>query len=270
MNAPLPITLLLLGAAAWLPAQTTVYRNEPGSLLHLVGDAEGAGPGLPNEITVVLPPPGEEPSAAEDQPADISSDDEAASEDPAPEAPESGDEDIPTEGDAGTSAEVVIPADDEPEAPKPGISVRVERLNSGSAEIDPAQVKLLAPFPAKLLARPPAGWRIESSENAPPINREVELSPGKRITLNVRPHLLVAEADGSNVFQIPEPGYDAALGYRQNATAAAILSTSIRQLDEDSRQLGNVIEQLQQLLVSLPQPINTPEPEQTSKPSRKR
>jgi hypothetical protein len=272
MNARLAITLLSLGATPWIVAQ-----NPPmdGSLMNLIGEIQVAAPGKPNEVTVVLPPPDETPPAASEEP----SAEKPPSEDTSTEAPDAEKNDAhPVEEVEGTEettkpeekTEAKSPAEAATEEPKPGLSVRVERLQAGSAEIDPAQVKLLAPFPAKLLARPPEGWLIESSESAPPFTREVELSPGKRITLNVRPHLLVADADGSNVFQIAEPGFDASLGYRQNATVAAILSTSIRQLDDDSRQLGEVIDQLQQLLVSLPQTATAPEPAPEPKPETKR
>ena len=60
------------------------------------------------------------------------------------------------------------------------------------------------------------------------------------------------------VFSIPEPGYSAPLGYHQNATVGAILATSIRQLDKDAGELGDAIDQLQQLLVSLPKTEETP------------
>jgi hypothetical protein len=147
--------------------------------------------------------------------------------------------------------------------------VRVEKLQTGTGNIDPSQVKLLAPFPAKPLAQAPAGWRLEASENAPPITREVELSPGNKITLTVRPHLLVPDVNGTSVFNVPEPGFDASLGYRQNATVGAILAHSVRQLEDDSKELGAAIDQLQQLLVSLPKPEPQPEPQPEPKPELK-
>jgi hypothetical protein len=133
-------------------------------------------------------------------------------------------------------------------------------------------VKLLAPFPAKPLAQAPAGWRLDASDSAPPFTREVEISPGSKITLTIRPHLLIPDADGAEVFTISEPGYENALGYQQTATVGAILSNSIRQLDEESKQLGTAIDNLQQLLVSLPKPAPQPEPQPESKPviNRKR
>ena len=142
------------------------------------------------------------------------------------------------------------------EAPKPenGLTVRVEKLHTGQGAVDPSKVKLLAPFPAKPLAPAPHGWHLDASDSAPPFTREVELSPGSKITLSIRPHVLIPDADGANVFTISEPGYDTSLGYQQTSTVGAILSNSIRQLDEDSKQLGTAIENLQQLLVSLPKP----------------
>jgi hypothetical protein len=158
-----------------------------------------------------------------------------------------------------------------PGDPAPGLAVRVEKLQSGNQAIDPAQVRVLAPFPAKLLAQTPAGWRIETAQSAPHFTREVELAPGKHISLTVRPHVLVPDADGSTVFSIPEPGYSAPLGYHQDATVGAILSTSIRQLDKDARELGDAIDQLQQLLVSLPkaeEPPAAPETQPVNKRQR--
>ena len=96
----------------------------------------------------------------------------------------------------------------------------------------------------------------------------MEISPGNKITLTVRPHLLVPVADGAASFSVSEPGFEAPLGYSQTATVSAILADSIRQLDEDSKQLGTAIDQLQQILVSLPAP--EPEPDPKSETKRKR
>lgn len=267
MNTRLAIIFLSLGFAPCLTAQKTVRPAPSGTIIDLVEEFQSTRSGSPNEVTVVLPPPDETPFAAEAPASGEDAPDPVPADDSKDEAP-AGDEAEKPQAAAAEETPVV----DSPKEPEPGLSVRVERLQTGAAEIDPAKVKLLAPFPAKLLARAPEGWRVESSGNAPPVTREVELAPGKRITLNVRPHLLVAEADGSNVFLVEEPGFDAALGYRQKATVAAILSTSIRQLEDDSIQLGAAIDKLQQLLVSLPQPpdVPDPEPEAEPKPKRKR
>ena len=167
------------------------------------------------------------------------------------------------------------PAKPQPEVPgtpappdRRGLAVHVEKLRIGTGDIDPSQVKLLAPFPAKPLAQAPAGWCFKSAENAPPFTREVELSPGNPITLTIRPHLLVPDVDGASVFKVPEPGFDALLGFHQIATVSAILSHSIHQLENDSKELGITIDKLQQILVSLPkpEPLTEPQSEPRSKP----
>jgi hypothetical protein len=227
----------------------------------------------PNEVLVVLEPPAPEKPAA------------------APQAPESKPEPEPVRvtGSVPPQAEVIPPPviaapsadleDPAPESqPKPPseLVVRVEKLQVGNGKIDPTQVILKTPYPAKPLSTTPAGWRLDTSENAPPFTREVEISPGSKITLTISPHLMVPDADGADVFSISEPGYDKALGYQQNATVGAILSNSVRQLDEDSGKLGTAIERLQQLLVSLPKPelpaapAPAPAPAPTPAPPRKK
>ncbi|MGL5016601.1 MAG: hypothetical protein ACRDBP_00585 [Luteolibacter sp.] len=174
-----------------------------------------------------------------------------------------------TASDAPTStAEPVVdeqetlPTVEEP-PPKPAddLTVRVEKMHAGNNRIDPSEVKLLAPYPAKPLAQAPAGWQLDGTNDAPPFVREVELSPGSKITLTIRPHVLIPDADGENAFNVAEPGFDASLGYQQTSTVGSILANSVRQLDEDAKQLGNAIENLQQLLVSLPNPAVAPPPE---------
>lgn len=159
------------------------------------------------------------------------------------------------------------PADQPARPPRQGLAVHVEKLQIGTGVIDPSQVKLLAPFPAKPLGPAPAGWSFQASPAAPPITREVELSPGNKITLSVHPHLLVPDTDGVATFCVPEPGFDATLGYRQTATVGAILAHSIRQLDDDAKNLGTTIDQLQQLLVSLPKPPTVTEPPPAAQPA---
>lgn len=216
-----------------------------------------------NEVTVVLDAEGESvapvPAAEEAKP-------EAVPEEIKPpvlvtgKPPEAEEQAAPAPAPVAEPAKAIV-ATEEPPRAKDGLSVSVEKLQTGTGSIDPTQVKLLAPFPAKPLAAAPAGWHLDASDSAPPFTREVEISPGTKVTLTIRPHLLVPDADGANVFAIPEPGYDNALGYQQTATVGAILSNSIRQLDEDSKRLGNAIDNLQQLLVSLPKPAEEPQPE---------
>ncbi|MGD7653488.1 MAG: hypothetical protein ACQCXQ_09765 [Verrucomicrobiales bacterium] len=166
-----------------------------------------------------------------------------------------------TSADSAEPTLVKIKSPSLPDTPKQkkGLAVRVEKLHDNGQDFDASSVKLRAPFPAKPLAQPPAGWRIETSANTPPFTREIELEPGKSITLSVRPHLLVPEADGIRSFAIGEPGFEPSLGYQQATTVSAIISRSVRQLEDDSRDLGVAIDTLQQILVALPQPESVPQ-----------
>ena len=154
---------------------------------------------------------------------------------------------VPVDPDA---AQELPPA--EPEAK--GLRVRVEQLAPGKGKLKPESVRLLAPFPAKALDEAPPGWLLQTSDTAPAFKRQVELTPGKAITLTIKPHVLVPDADHSRILAVPEPGFEASLGYGQSDTVAAVLSDSIRKLNEDSQRIGDAIDQLQQLIVSLPKP----------------
>ncbi len=239
MKTRFPITTIILLGCLVAVAQNVAEEPQADPVLDAIQKFQNRDPEKPNEVFVVLDPVQEEPEP-----------------DKSPAA-----------------AAHATPPDQEPTEPaKPEneLTVRVESLHTGKGVIDPAQVKLLAPFAAKPLAQPPAGWRLDASDSAPPFTREVEISPGSKITLTIRPHLLIPDADGAEIFTISEPGYDNILGYQQTATVGAILSNSIRQLDEESKQLGTAIDNLQQLLVSLPKPAPQPEPEAKPAINRKR
>jgi hypothetical protein len=276
MNARLSIAAIALLAAPWSAAQKVAQEPQEDPVQAAIREFNSRDSKAPNEVSVVLPPE-PEPLAASPEP-------EAVKPEPVPETPPKAP--VLVTGTAPAGIELVeetskpappvaeLPAivPEEP-APKPrqGLAVRVEKLKNGTGNIDPSQVKLLAPFPAKPLAQAPGGWHLEASESAPPLTRDVELAPGKNITLTIRPHLLVPDTDGAGAFTVEEPGFDPALGYRQNATVGAVLSQSIQQLDDDSKQLGNVIDNLQQLLVSLPKPEATAAPQPpAAAPMRKR
>jgi hypothetical protein len=146
-----------------------------------------------------------------------------------------------------------------PKTPEPeGVTVQVEPGKGGTGKVDAASVKLLAPFPAKPLSQPPSGWRLEHPEDAPAITKEVPLANGTRISLSIRPHLLVPDADGENVIAVQEPGYDPTLGYAQAGTISAVLANSVEHMEDDSRKLGDALDRLGQLLSSLPTPQPPP------------
>ena len=96
----------------------------------------------PNEVTVVLEPVGEPPVAVPVEPPEpvVVTGKPPEKTDLAPEPP---------------PPEVIATAPGE-ESPTPteGLAVSVEKLHTGEGAIDPAQVKLFAPFPAKPLERP--------------------------------------------------------------------------------------------------------------------
>lgn len=213
--------------------------SEPGedALFEILRDTTGGKPR--REVTVVLEEEGK-PVAPAQKP------ETAKAEKPSPQKPAE---------PAGLVA--VTPITEKKDSQK-GVAVRVETLQTSETPIDPKQVKLLAPFPAKPLSDPPAGWTLDASGNAPAFVKEVELSPGVSISLSIKPHVLTTAANGSSLFSVGEPGFDPALGYQQTRTLGSILSTSIEQLDESSKRMGEAIDHLQQLLVSLPAPAAEP------------
>lgn len=258
-SLPMFAALSLL-ATPWLAAQNVSPEPPEDPVQKAIQEFNEKSAGKSNEVTVDL---------TTDSPGAGDSEKAAA---PAPAAPVAEEKPVLVTGTPPEGSELVKDSSEAPvadaspnmEEPAPpaqkGMAVRVEKVQSGTGTLDPSKVKLLAPFPAKPIAPAPAGWRLEDSENAPPFTRDVELSPGKKITLKVKPHILVPESDGVNAFTVMEPGFDPALGYGQESTVGAVLSRSIRQLDEDSKQLGTVVDHLQQLLVSLPKPEEKPAP----------
>ena len=235
--------ILAIHASGSLPAMAQTVREDPtpDTVLDAIEKFSQSDQKLAKDVQVVL-----DPAEAAGPPAPII---EKPAEAAAPE---------PSDGDALAQAAETAAAKHQE-----GLSVRVESLQTGQTKIDPKQIKLLAPFPAKPLSQPPSGWHLEASESAPPFIREVEVAPGSKVTLSIRPHFLVPDANGSSIFTISEPGYKSALGYQQTDTVGAVLAHSLNQLEEDSLDLGNAIESLEQLLISLPKteiapPVNRP------------
>ncbi len=160
------------------------------------------------------------------------------------------------EDDAPLAEEEAIEeaVEEEPAAPPEpdGVTINVESGRDGSAKVDAASVKLLAPFAAKPLFQAPAGWRIEHPDDVPPFVEKVQLANGTTISLSIRPHLLVPDADGQDVLAVTEPGYVPELRYSQDGTMSAILSDSVERMEEDSLKMTEAIQRLEQLLGSLP------------------
>lgn len=266
MNTRLFITALTLLSASLAGAQNVSEAPKPDPVLDAIQELSGRDQETQNDSTISVEKDAEPSVQAEAQPH--------SSEPPAPvlvtgTPPPAIETEITKQ--SVPQETVVSPADEEISKPESGLSVRIEKLHSGNEAIDPSQIKLRAPYPAKPLAQAPSGWRLDSSDSAPSFTREVELSPGSKIMLSIRPHLLVPDSDGTHSFTIVEPGYENSLGYEQTSTVGAILANSIRQLDDDAKQLSTAVDSLQQLLISLPkpppQPAPEPEPAQIAKPA---
>lgn len=245
------VTAFSLLAPVWASAQNMSPEPPDDPVQKAIQEFNEKGSSKPNEVTVDLT----KDESSSETPAKAQEEAAAPEEKPVlvTGKPPEGSELI-KESPPETNPAEAPKADTPAPEPQKGLAVRVEKVQSGTGTVDPKEIKLFAPFPAKPISAAPAGWRLNDSENAPPFTREVELAPGRKFTFTVKPHVLVPDSDGVNAFNVMEPGYNPALGYSQEATVGAVLSRSIRQLDEDSKQLGAVVDHLQQLLVSLPKP----------------
>lgn len=154
----------------------------------------------------------------------------------------------------GTPPDNVVTIDDTTDKIKAdpgGIKVDVEG-GSSAPTFDAKEIKLVAPFPARPLAREPRGWRLVHPDTVPVIAQPVELPNGTRLRLAIRPHVLVPNADGNMVFSLSEPGYDPAKGYAQTDTVGSVLAESIYEMDDNSSRLSAATQRLTELLDSLP------------------
>lgn len=276
---PFYILSLAFGLISWAHAQDAPPDAE--QIQKAIDEFNRSRKAKQNEVTVVLPPPGEpaatpaeteetapralavegeEPENADKKkkpvlvsgkPPEKKEEEEKT---PEPEEPVS-EEPKPEEKQP---EEIIVPETPEPSA------VRVESIRSGTGAIDPKNIEIKSNFPTKALIQPPSGWKLESSEQAPAFTRQVEIKPGTFISLQITPHVLSPESDGANIFSVTEPGYDHQKGYQQDQTVANILESSISQLETDSMKMGSALSELHRLLASLPKPetpvSNTPPP----------
>lgn len=178
------------------------------------------------------------------------------------------------EGDSPESGEEAAeeaPEEEPPAPPEPeGVTVNVEPGKDGSTKVDAAAVKLLAPFAAKPLFQAPAGWRLEHPDDVPAFVEKVPLANGTTISLSIRPHVLVPDANGEDVLAVTEPGYDPALRYAQTGTMSAVLSASVERMEEDSVKMSEALERLGQLLGSLPAAPEAPPAKEPSPVKKQR
>lgn len=274
---PFYILSLAFGLISWAHAQDAPPDAE--QIQKAIDEFNRSRKTKENEVTVVLPPPGEpaaKPAETEEEaPRAVAVEEEPETADnkkkpvlvsgKPPETKE--DEETPEPEEPVTEEpkpeekqpeEIIVP-----ETPEPS-TVRVESIRSGTGAIDPKNIEIKSNFPTKALIQPPAGWKLESNEQAPAFTRQVEIKPGTFISLQITPHVLSPESDGANIFSVTEPGYDHQKGYQQDQTVANILESSITQLETDSMKMGSALSELHRLLASLPKPetpvSNTPPP----------
>ncbi len=269
------ILSLAFGLISSVPAQDSNPESIPDAeqIQKAIDEFNRSKKNKANEVTVVLPPPGEpaEPSvpraiAIEEEPKPEESNNKkpilVSGKPPVvtPTEPKEIETKKPEEIKVeDTVKEVVV----EEKTPEP-LTVRVESIRTGTGKIDPKNIEIKSSFPTKALTEAPTGWKLETTDKAPAFSRQVEIKPGTFIALQITPHILSPVADGAEVFAVTEPGYDDQKGYQQEQTVANILESSITQLDQDSLKMGNALSELHRLLASLPKPetpvSNTPPP----------
>ena len=274
------ILSLAFGLISWAHAQDTPPDAE--QIQKAIDEFNRSRKTKENEVTVVLPPPGQPatpPAETEDAaPRAVAVEEESDTDDkkkkpvlvsgkPPEPKEEEGDAEDESPDPVDPFAEEPKPEEKQPEeiiipeTPEPS-TVRVESIRSGTGAIDPKNIEIKSNFPTKALIQPPAGWKLESTEQAPAFTRQVEIKPGTFISLQITPHVLSPESDGANIFSVTEPGYDHQKGYQQDQTVANILESSITQLETDSMKMGSALSELHRLLASLPKPetpvSNTP------------
>ena len=249
-------TAATLGIIAMLafPAAAADENGESdlsASVLEAIREFNERAKSSPNEVLVVLDPPESDDAEEPDEViaailADEPESDQAEATNGENEPPDDEDHESESATDAAAG----------PSTPR-GPQVRVQSLrDTQGTDIRAEDITISTPFAAKPLGSPPAGWKLISSSDVAEFTEDIEVTPGTWLTLSIRPHVLIPEADGRNTFHIAEPGFDPALGYQQQDTINSSISSSLRQLEQDARVLGQVIDDLEQILISLPRSDN--------------
>jgi len=237
-----PITIIIAALITAAPGQQLGQLHFPEESERLVG----------RDITVDLTKlTGDDDLAVEDaEPA--ATEEEYVGEESTTQDQETG------EPDDGVRVSPSVAHTDEPEAAKEeerGVQISVSAVSGKLESVDPGQISIKAPFPAKPLTPAPAGWKLVRSEDPEAgFEQAVEITPGTGMKLTIRPHVLVPDSDGTTTFAVIEPGFQPSLQYRQADTVGCLLGNSIRHLKEDDAKIGESIRRLEQLLVSLPNP----------------
>ena len=232
-----------------LEKETDVSEDEP---LLVTGNPPADAHTIDGSETPAETPPTEETEIAETPAAE-----EPAEAGSTPPAEESADDD-----DVSLSVDSTLAAAPSEAPESKGIRIEVQG-GQPNARIPADDIDIVAPFPAKPLTNPPAGWRLAHPDSVPAVSQEVTLNNGTAVKLSIRPHVLVPDADGNEIFALREPGFDSAKGYAQTDTVGAILAESIHTLDDHTDRLAAASQRLSELLDSLPAapPVAAPVPE---------
>ena len=162
------LRILSLGVAAGLTLPAAAQTHDP--VVEALKHPEGGAPKRSAEVSVVLEEEGQPlvPDAAKPKPDQKTPPPATGEPQATPVTP------LLVTGKPPADAQQL----DSEKEPEKGVAVRVESLQTGSGPIDPAQVKLLAPFAAKPLAEPPAISAEGPPETAPPASRPQRLACG--------------------------------------------------------------------------------------------
>lgn len=163
----------------------------------------------------------------------------------------------------GLTDEVYEASDDSPvlikirepmETADEGIRLQVDEASDDSEVVTYEEdAKITAPWPAKPDENIPDGWELSPApENLVDYKTSIVLENGKSISVTMTPFVLVPKNEDSSVVRIQEPGFDATMLNEQDATMGALLGSATQQLEEKEKQTATVINNLQQLLSSLP------------------
>lgn len=135
-----------------------------------------------------------------------------------------------------------------------GIQIQVEKTAGKSGvKHQKGKVKIEAPWPAKPISVPPAGWKFApGGKETEPFRTQVELASGNTVDLSITPYVLVPISDGRTAIKISEPGYEASLQFAQKNTLGVMLQNSTAEIENHEKHAAAAIQRLQQLLSSLP------------------
>ena len=157
--------------------------------------------------------------------------------------------------DEGVPVLVKIIKSEDTETADEGIHLQVDQFpDEGAAKKGTQEPRITAPWPAKPDQNIPNGWKlVPAPESLNDFKISVNLEDGQTVHLTMTPFVLAPRKGGSVIAAVVEPGFDPVQFDQQEKTMGALLSSATIQLEQKEKQAAVVIDQLQQLLSSLPQ-----------------